>query len=78
MIFLIPFSFILHWSGHTVSNAWEKLGGGQADIYYPDVFEGCWEVGSTLVGVETPKGIEYTNDAVSSSDPNQITVYHII
>jgi len=23
-----------------VSAAWEKLGGGQADIYYPDLFEG--------------------------------------
>ena len=47
-----------------VSDVWEKLGGGQADIYYPDFFEGCWQVGSTLVAVETPKGIEYTNDAV--------------
>ncbi|WZN66022.1 hypothetical protein HKI87_14g75850 [Chloropicon roscoffensis] len=46
-----------------VSDVWEKLGGGQADIYYPDFFEGCWQVGSTLVAVETPKGIEYTNDA---------------
>lgn len=46
-----------------VSAAWEKLGGGQADIYYPDLFEGCWLVGSTLVSVDTPKGIEYTNDA---------------
>jgi hypothetical protein len=46
-----------------ISNAWEKLGGGQADIYYPDVFEGCWQVGSTLVSVDAPKGIEYTNDA---------------
>ena len=48
-----------------VSDVWEKLGGGQADVYYPDFFEGCWQVGSTLVAVETPKGIEYTNDAES-------------
>merc|ERR1712087_197819 len=45
-----------------VSDVWEKMGGGQADIYYPDLFEGCWQVGSTLVSVDAPKGIEYAND----------------
>ena len=56
-----------------VSDVWEKLGGGQADIYYPDFFEGCWQVGSTLVAVETPKGIEYTNDAVGPPPPHART-----
>ena len=45
-----------------MSDVWEKMGGGQADIYYPDLFEGCWQVGSTLVSVDAPKGIEYAND----------------
>ena len=52
-----------------VSDVWEKLGGGQADIYYPDFFEGCWQVGSTLVAVETPKGIEYTRRRGSPPPP---------
>eukprot|EP00271_Cylindrocystis_brebissonii_P007536 TRINITY_DN21100_c0_g1_i1.p1 TRINITY_DN21100_c0_g1~~TRINITY_DN21100_c0_g1_i1.p1 ORF type:complete len:482 (-),score=57.12 TRINITY_DN21100_c0_g1_i1:335-1780(-) len=33
-----------------------KLGIGDADLFYPRVFEGTWDCISTLVAVETPQG----------------------
>ena len=39
----------------------------QKNLIFPNLVTpnspGCWLVGSTLVSVDTPKGIEYTNDA---------------
>ncbi|QDZ26064.1 hypothetical protein HOP50_20g86150 [Chloropicon primus] len=53
-----------------ISDAWEKLGGGQADIFYPDLFEGCWQVASTLVDVQQ-KG-EYDADQVQQAIENEL------
>lgn len=37
---------------------WTAMGGGQADLFYPDGFNGSWQVVSTLVNVEVPMGEE--------------------
>jgi len=43
-------------------NAWEALGGGPADLYFPDSFLGVWQVSSVLVRVETPLGEDLVPD----------------
>ena len=44
--------------------AWEALGGGPPDLFFPESFLGDWEVSSVLVSVETPLGDEFlTNKA---------------
>ncbi|GMH33254.1 hypothetical protein BSKO_01088 [Bryopsis sp. KO-2023] len=48
--------------GPAVDNIWEGIGGGPPDLFYPDIFEGTWDVVSTLVNVETPLGPEYVPD----------------
>lgn len=42
--------------------AWEALGGGPADLYFPEEFLGVWQVTSTLVNVETPLGTDFVPD----------------
>ncbi|KAI8471550.1 MAG: hypothetical protein J3K34DRAFT_520489 [Monoraphidium minutum] len=44
--------------GGAVDSAWEALGGGPPDLFFPDTFLGTWDVVSTLVKVETPLGEE--------------------
>lgn len=44
------------------NTAWEALGGGPADLYYPDEFVGAWQVVSELVDVEAPLGEEMLAD----------------
>jgi len=39
-----------------VSDAWEQVGGGVSDVFYPEVFEGCWDVSSKLVSVDAKAG----------------------
>lgn len=39
-----------------VSDAWEQVGGGVSDLFYPEVFEGCWDVSSKLVSVDAKAG----------------------
>ena len=40
-------------------NAWSSIGGGPADLSFPDTFLGVWLTESTLTKVETPLGLEY-------------------
>ena len=42
--------------------AWEAMGGGPADITYPESFLGTWDVESVLVSVDLPQGAEYVPD----------------
>lgn len=48
--------------GSTVDNFWQGIGGGPPDLFFPDVFEGTWDVVSTLVKMETPLGPEFVPD----------------
>ena len=48
--------------GGTVDGVWEALGGGPADLFFPDDFEGVWEVESLLTSVDTPLGPEFVPD----------------
>lgn len=42
--------------------AWQTIGGGPADLTYPQSWLGEWDVISTLVSVETPLGADATPD----------------
>lgn len=48
--------------GPAVDGLWEGVGGGPADLFFPDAFEGTWDVTSSLVNVETPLGPEFVPD----------------
>ncbi|KAI7839807.1 hypothetical protein COHA_006605 [Chlorella ohadii] len=45
-----------------VDRAWEGLGGGPADLVFPDQFLGVWDVESVLRQVELPLGPELVPD----------------
>lgn len=45
-----------------VDRAWESIGGGPADLVFPDFFLGRWDIISTLVKVEVPLGPEFVPD----------------
>lgn len=51
--------------GAGVDKAWEAMGGGPADLVFPEVFAepGVWDVESTLVSVDTPLGLEFVPDS---------------
>lgn len=40
-------------------NAWSAVGGGPADLAFPETFLGVWLTESTLTKVETPLGLDY-------------------
>ena len=42
--------------------AWEKIGGGPADLYFPDEFLGIWSVESTLTSIKLPLGPDFVPD----------------
>lgn len=42
--------------------AWEKIGGGPADLYFPEEFLGIWNVESTLTSIKLPLGPDYVPD----------------
>jgi len=42
--------------------AWEAIGGGAADLIYPDSFLGVWDIESVLVSVDLPLGPEAVPD----------------
>lgn len=39
--------------------AWEAMGGGPPDLFFPAGFLGTWDVISVLTAVETPLGREF-------------------
>eukprot|EP00798_Chlamydomonas_sp_ICE-L_P008882 gene8882-3761_t len=43
-------------------SAWEAMGGGGADLYFPDQFIGVWDVMSELVKLELPMGKDFVPD----------------
>ena len=42
--------------------AWEKIGGGPADLYFPEAFAGRWIVDAVLTKVEMPLGAKFVPD----------------
>lgn len=48
--------------GPAVDGLWEGIGGGPADLFFPEAFKGTWDVASSLVNVETPLGPEFVPD----------------
>ena len=42
----------------SVDRAWEAIGGGPADLTFPEAFMGRWIVNSKLVRVDLPMGME--------------------
>ena len=42
--------------------AWQAVGGGPADLYFPDVFAGRWIVDAILTKVEMPLGAKFVPD----------------
>jgi len=45
------------------NQAWEALGGGPSDLFYPETFLGPWQVTSVLVDFEMPMGQDKVKDA---------------
>ena len=45
--------------------AWEALGGGPSDLYFPSFFEGTWDVSSLLVDISTPLGPKFVTNPES-------------
>ena len=39
--------------------AWEVMGGGPSDLFFPAPFLGDWEVASVLTSVEKPLGDDF-------------------
>jgi hypothetical protein len=42
--------------------AWEKIGGGPADLYFPEEFLGVWNLESMLTSVRLPLGPDFVPD----------------
>lgn len=47
-----------------VDRAWEAIGGGPADLTFPDAFVGRWVVNSKLVKVDVPMGMDVLPSAL--------------
>ncbi|KAL4419385.1 hypothetical protein ABPG77_002912 [Micractinium sp. CCAP 211/92] len=65
-----------------VDRAWEGLGGGPADLVFPDSFLGVWDVESVLTSVETPLGPEFVPDMrvvqrAQQEDLNAVVRYQV-
>lgn len=52
-----------------VDRAWEKIGGGPADLTFPDAFIGAWVVNSKLFKVDLPMGMDVLPSALVSRLP---------
>ena len=50
-------------SNATLSDAWSALGGGDADLVFPDLFEGNWIASATTTAVDAPLGVEFIRAA---------------
>jgi len=53
---VVPKEAVASKLGPVGDRVWEAMGGGPADLVFPDAFVGAWEVVSTLVKVDTPQG----------------------
>lgn len=45
-----------------VDRAWEAVGGGPPDLFFPEEFLGVWQVDSTLTSVKLPLGPDFVPD----------------
>lgn len=45
-----------------LDRAWEAVGGGPSDLYFPEEFLGIWSVESTLASVQLPLGPDFVPD----------------
>ena len=59
-----------------IDRAWEAVGGGPADLVFPELFLGRWTATSTLVSLETPLGADQLPPALVGSQPCQWTQRH--
>ncbi|KAG7672334.1 hypothetical protein Ndes2526B_g09161 [Nannochloris sp. 'desiccata'] len=62
--------------------AWEAIGGGAADLTYPDSFLGVWNIESLLVSVDLPLGPEAVPDMsvvqrALDQDKNKVVRYEV-
>ena len=46
-----------------LDRAWEAVGGGPADLFFPEDFLGLWRVESVLTSVKLPLGPDFVPDA---------------
>lgn len=51
----------------SVDRAWEAIGGGPADLTFPEAFIGRWVVNSKLVKVDLPMGMDVLPRALAAS-----------
>ena len=58
-----------------VDRAWEKIGGGPADLYFPEEFLGVWNVESTLTSIKLPLGPDFVPDPKVGSHPKRRRAY---
>lgn len=63
-------------------SAWEAMGGGGADLYFPDMFLGVWDVTSVLTKLDTPMGEEFVPDMkqvqrAATTELNQATRFQV-
>jgi hypothetical protein len=45
-----------------LDRAWEAVGGGPPDLFFPEDFLGVWNVESTLISVKLPLGPDFVPD----------------
>jgi hypothetical protein len=45
-----------------LDRAWEAVGGGPADLFFPEDFLGLWNVESVLTSVKLPLGPDFVPD----------------
>lgn len=45
-----------------LDRAWEAVGGGPSDLFFPEEFMGIWSVESTLASVQLPLGPDFVPD----------------
>lgn len=54
-----------------VDKAWESIGGGPADLIFPEFFLGRWGIVSTLIKVDVPLGPDFVPDIAVRPTPLQ-------
>lgn len=65
-----------------VDKAWAGLGGGPADLVFPENFLGAWDVDSVLTNIELPLGPEFVPDMrvvqrAQQEDLNSVIKYQV-
>jgi hypothetical protein len=58
--------------------AWEAMGGGPADLIYPDSFLGTWAIESVLESVDLPSGAEFAPDMAVVRRAQEEDLGHVV